>query len=197
MGYGNAFSSYIGGDAPPTSGQTNYLDVYWPTTTKSTSCHVTGKIYFLGPPNTDRDEWDEGVILHEYGHYIMYLFVDPNIPSVDYHGDGHRWDSHEDPVTAYKEGWANYFGAATRRYKGMADPHIYTDNYGTGTGTINFEEDCSTNAVTDTWNDSESTVTCILWDINDTPNDDQNTDGVGDSIDRGVKRYMRFSAVTT
>jgi hypothetical protein len=183
VAYGNQACQYAGGERPPNSSEAHWLTGRWPDTDADNSSEYgSWTIYIEGPGSTDPDEWDESVILHEYGHYLMDHFA--TSPPFDYcHDPGEVWPncshsfgSHEDPETAYLEGWANYFQSATKRYKGMTNAHLYQET----TWSANLETDW--HSTTTTWDDCEGAVAGILWDINDQPNDDQNSDGVGDLI---------------
>jgi hypothetical protein len=64
------------------------------------------------------DAWNEDVILHEYGHWLMDKyggFWPPN-SKLD-----HSFGVASDQATAWVEGWAHFFSAAAREYAGMAD----------------------------------------------------------------------------
>jgi len=183
--YGNNTSQYAGSETPPVDGESHYVTFYWPDTDGDNSSEYGGwNIYIEGPGSTDQDQWDESVILHEYGHYLMDHFavlgsVDYCHPPTETPPCGHSFNSHEDPQTAYIEGWANYYQSATKRYYGLPDAHIYIET------TWSFNMETSWHDPATTWDDAESTIACIMWDLNDSPNDDQNGDDVGDEINLG------------
>jgi hypothetical protein len=185
FGYGYVTCRDAGGETPPADGHSHYLNARWPDPDADDSSEYGGwTIKIEGPGSTDPDGWDESVILHEYGHYLMDHFADLGPPSVDYCHDvgevppncGHSLGSHEDPETAYIEGWANYYQSATKRHWGMADAHIYEETM----WSWNLEMDWrSVEVAADS---VEGAICGILWDITDQPNDDQDSDGIGDTI---------------
>jgi len=73
-------------------------------------------IYIASKANDDNnwDEWDEGVILHEYGHYVMFNYME-SIPDA-----GGFWTYLTPTIglinlkTAMSEGWANFYSALVR-----------------------------------------------------------------------------------
>ena len=69
--------------------------------------------------NSDMDQFDNSVIVHEYGHFIEDQFGSPNSP-----GGSHSGQYVIDPRLAWGEGWANFFQAA------VAGVPIYRDTYG-------------------------------------------------------------------
>jgi len=75
--------------------------------------------YVLGDRNTDSDEYDDSVILHEYAHMLAEQFSRDDSP-----GGPHRLGDILDPRVAWSEGFANFFSSAARN-----DP-IYRDSSG-------------------------------------------------------------------
>ena len=80
----------------------------------------------------DTDEWDDDVLLHEFGHYLMHEFA--QIPSG--YDPGHKWHLSDTayPNTAYIEGWADFFSGAARI--GSAADSLYVDNESIGSSTL-------------------------------------------------------------
>lgn len=104
--YYNSASSPISFFSPTASGQ------------------IVRGLYILGGVNgdlncTDSDQFDNSVILHEYGHFLEDFYGKSNSP-----GGSHNGNFIVDPRLAWSEGWANFFQAAVR---GASD---YTDTYG-------------------------------------------------------------------
>lgn len=176
--YANELTDTQGGEKPPYDGQDHFIRAIWPDTdSDNTSEYGNWTVYIEGPGSTDSDEWDESVVLHEYGHYIMDHFADLGPPYVDYGADGaHTWCSHENRETAYIEGWADYYQSAVKRFWGMANPERYEET----TWWESLETDW--HSTTGTWDDTECSIAGILWDINDSANDDQNGDSIGDTL---------------
>ena len=180
--YANYTTRFVGGEIPPVDGEAHFMTFTWPDTDTDNSSEYSGwNVRIEGPGSTDPDEWDESVIIHEYGHYLMDHFavlgsVNYCHPPTEPTPCSHSFNSHEDPVTAYIEGWANYYQSAVKRYMGLVDPHMYNET------TWSFNIEASWHSPTITWDDAESTITGIFWDLNDSPDDDQNSDDVGDQV---------------
>ncbi|OGN74482.1 MAG: hypothetical protein A2X25_06245 [Chloroflexi bacterium GWB2_49_20] len=106
----------------------NYnLQVNWDpnNTSDGTHYHFGGSIDLLGG-----DRWDEDVILHEYGHFVMYktYAAYPNSPSCD----PHSWGIHSSQGCALTEGWANFIQGAIQGHQDYVDTedqilHIYME----------------------------------------------------------------------
>lgn len=78
-------------------------------------------IYVLGDQNSDTDEYDTNVILHEWGHYIEHTFS-----RTDSFGGEHLSNQKLDMRVAMSEGFANAFSSI------MLDDAIYKDSLGQG-----------------------------------------------------------------
>lgn len=101
--------------------------------TSSIASGTGGDIWINGRPDHNTfspDEWDDQVLLHEYGHLVAgrYAFSDP--PS---HGLAHYLDAEDDgangqplPGLAWEEGWAHFFGCMTQAAGGSR----YLYNFG-------------------------------------------------------------------
>jgi hypothetical protein len=115
------------------------------------------------------DEWDDGVILHEYGHFVMDEVYGYQ-PPVNYGADtpDHSFDSQETKSTAWSEGWPYFFQAAVRD-----NPHYY--DYDPDPN-LNIDWDFE-NRLTPEGENVEGNVVKILWDIYDSTNE------VGDNLD--------------
>jgi hypothetical protein len=68
------------------------------------------------------DQFDNSVVVHEYGHFIDDQFGSPNSP-----GGSHSGQYVIDPRLAWGEGWANFFQAA------VSGVPMYRDTYGSVT----------------------------------------------------------------
>lgn len=73
--------------------------------------------FIYGDRNVDSDEFDDCIILHEYGHFVMSVFSSVQDTPAGHHHPGCKLD----PRLAWSEGWANFFSAAVRN-----DP-LYVD----------------------------------------------------------------------
>src|SRR6185436_2443747 len=65
--------------------------------------------YILGDRNTDSDEYDDSVLIHEYAHMLA-----AKVSRDDSIGGAHRLGDNLDPRVAWSEGWANFFSGAVR-----------------------------------------------------------------------------------
>jgi hypothetical protein len=78
------------------------------------------KIHILGGAE-DTDEYDDPVLLHEYGHYLEFHLSRSDSPGGDHDG------SKTDPRLAWGEGYGTYIGCA------IADTPLYIDTTAAGT----------------------------------------------------------------
>jgi hypothetical protein len=117
--------------------------------------------YILGDRNTDSDEYDDSVLIHEYGHMLAAKFSrDDSI------GGAHRLGDNLDPRVAWSEGWANFFSAAVR------NDSVYRDSAGPGGSTV-IRFDLEDNYPPGSWTGygSETSVQALLWDFYDDKNE--------------------------
>lgn len=129
---------------------------------------VEAGMYVLGDAATDTDEFDEGVIAHEYGHYYESAFG--RSESI---GGNHSLGDKLDFRVAFSEGWGNAFSGMVRNNS------LYKDSGRPGT-TQGFSFDVEDNTTDSSatppsvgWY-SESTVQEILWDAFDSGNAEGN-----------------------
>ena len=80
-----------------------------------------GGIFVLGAENSDTDEFDRHVILHEWAHYLEHALA-----RSDTIGGPHAFGDHLDMRVAFSEGFANAFAAIA------AGDNIYSDVLGPG-----------------------------------------------------------------
>jgi hypothetical protein len=122
------------------------------TTTHFSSYDNSSFIY--GDRNVDSDEFDDYVITHEYGHFIMSVFSRDDSP-----GGNHGGDQKVDPRLAWSEGWANFFACA------VLGDSLYIDTQGlNGTGKpVTFDLDKGKPKNAGYW--SEMSVGIALWNI--------------------------------
>ena len=118
-----------------------------------------GNLYILGDENSDTDEFDNHVIIHEWGHYFEDKFSRGDSIGGS-HGDGDKLDIR----VAFGEGWGNAWSAIA------TDDPIYFDTQGFMQYNgfyINIESD--TSAIKGFF--SEDSIQHILYDIYDSHND--------------------------
>jgi hypothetical protein len=141
----------------------------------ATPAQVPGTFYTttgpLGGPsifiNLD-DEYDDSVIIHEYGHHTQESFSKDNSL-----GGIHFLNQASYPALGFSEGFANFFAGAVDSFP------IYIDSFGLAFGfglafTINLEGGRAASSVRGIRN--EETVGEILWDIIDGTESRPNSD---------------------
>lgn len=145
------------------------LDVFWSVENKTTlgqrdvghigaTQYVSSDqpaIFVLGEADKNTDEYDQHVILHEFGHYFEDQFS-----RYDSIGGVHAFDEKLDPRVAFSEGFSHAFAAMI-----LGDP-IYRDSKGhaqqSGFG-VDLENDLT--AQTGWFN--EVTIASIIYDVFD------------------------------
>jgi len=187
-----------------------YWDWEWPQIT-GTEGHV---IRVNGHGDRDwfaPDEWDDWVTLHEYGHRVeeRYRFHGNNL-NPNHSGLMEDLDTsgHPSPGLAWDEGWATFFAGVTQTVGGSAFMFNVGWNPNTPVSDRNrlrlyledgwYWQEYPVNHVIDatkmrfnsqgaTW---EWPVACTLWDIYDTPADNQSDNPCADSyVEDGAHTY--------
>ncbi len=116
-------------------------------------------IYVLGKADNDSDEYDRGVIQHEFGH-----FVENKLSRSESIGGAHNLDSKVDLRVAFGEGWGNAFAGMS------ANDPVYRDSMGAGQAqAFAFDAEDNTSSSMGWYN--ERSVQSILWDIFDRADD--------------------------
>jgi hypothetical protein len=133
---------------------------------------ITDTIKLQGKAD-DPDQWDECVIIHEYGHFIMDTFGDWTLmQKISKSEDEMRWI----------EGWAQFFQSPVRDYYEFSNPWIYWDKPFTTDETGTNLETWTTTKDTYNW------VASILWDIYD-------GDVTYPSADDDDELYLEFNEI--
>jgi len=123
--------------------------------------------YVLGDRNdhgadSDSDEFDDAVLIHEYAHLLAAKFSRDDSP-----GGAHSLGDMLDPRVSWSEGWANFFSSAVR------NDAIWRDSYGPNGVTVSRYDLEENNPAGDKtpgfW--SEASVDSILWDLLDDRSD--------------------------
>jgi hypothetical protein len=129
--------------------------------------------YILGDRNTDSDEYDDSVLIHEYAHMLAAKFSRD-----DSNGGAHHLGDNLDPRVAWSEGWANFFSGAVR------GDSVYRDSSGPGGANV-LRFDLEDNYPPGSWTGygSETSVQALLWDFLD------------DKIERGDNAQFDFSQI--
>jgi hypothetical protein len=176
------FVKSVVGSVPP------YLDWRWVdgeagSCVGNISCYDASSdtISVLSIP-ADRDEYDDAVLLHQYGHFFLRHFARTDSP-----GGPHSVLNRVDPRLAFAEGAATFFGNAA---KGSS---LYVDTTLAGVG-ARFDLEYVPSAIplgtsdgTLAGNVSEAVVAAILWDL---------VDATNEGTDTLTQRAAVFSALT-
>jgi hypothetical protein len=183
------------------------LDVYWSPQNRpvsgdgdysdgqigSTGYHIAGGsgsptgIYVLGDDGLDTDEYDEHVLVHEFGHYLEHT-----VSRTDSIGGIHGQGDLLDLRVAFSEGYNNAFSGMV-----LDDPE-YRDSMGAAQGqefSLDLEENTRVNPG---WF-SEMSVASIVWDLFDTQDDgaDRTSVGFGPLFDVFVNELRETPALTS
>lgn len=125
-------------------------------------------LYILGAENSDTDEYDAGIIAHEWGHYYESQFS-----RADNIGGSHGVDEMLDMRVAFGEGFGNAFSSIIR------DDPLYIDSIDTRQSSsfvVNLE---TANGATHKGWYSEGSIGRILYDIYDKHQDTGDTLSLG------------------
>lgn len=159
------------------------LDIFWSPNNVAVSGNVRNghigtsfystsgpAIYLLGAANSDSDEYDRGVVQHEFGHYLEH-----EMSRSESLGGSHNMNSKLDIRVAFGEAWGNAFA-------GMAsgDP-IYRDSLGSRQE-LGFIIDVDDSTPYNKGWYSEASIQAILFDLFDGTDDE-----AGDNIELGFK----------
>jgi len=158
------------------------LDIFWSKNNKSASGAISNgdigtsyydgsdSLYILGDENSDTDEYDSGVIAHEWGHYYESKFS-----RADSIGGGHTSGDFLDIRLAFGEGFGNAVSSMLR------DNPNYWDSSGLRQANgWNMSLETENSRENPGWF-SEGSIQRILYDIYDSHND------TGDKLSYGFK----------
>ncbi len=133
-----------------------------------TSSHYNGAdIYILGAADNDTDEYDDHVIIHEWGHYFEDKFS-----RVDSVGGEHTMGDILDIRVAFSEGFSNAYSAIA------SGDTIYSDSTGVSQASGFWIDLDNNNCVNAGWF-SECSVQSIIYDLYDASNDGADTVSTG------------------
>ncbi|RMH48222.1 MAG: hypothetical protein D6694_00755, partial [Gammaproteobacteria bacterium] len=114
------------------------------------------ELFILGSENSDTDEYDNHVIIHEWGHYFEDV-----MSRSDSIGGAHGGNDRLDPRVAFGEGWGNGWSAIA------TDDPVYFDTMGNQQSSgFHFNVETDDGGTQPGWF-SESTVQALLWDFYD------------------------------
>lgn len=138
---------------------------YWfPGQTTGTSYTENTKAISVLGTATDPDEFDDAVLLHEYGHYVLDVYSRDDSPG----GEHILGDSTLDVRLAWSEGWATFFSSVVRN-----DP-AHVDTSGTGVR-LAFEIEGPSFGAATRYDTNELAVAAVLWDAHDGADGDEGT----------------------
>jgi hypothetical protein len=135
----------------------------------------SGNIYILGDltPSLGSDAYDDGVILHEMGHYTASNYSRDNSP-----GGQHSFSKHYDLTLTWSEGWATFYSCMARSLRpitGSNYPQWYVDSPGwpnmSNYSSLSVDIDTPASPVIPsassraTGSDNELAISNILWHI--------------------------------
>lgn len=149
---------------------------YDPSTGEIVTSHYDGsELYILGQANSDSDEFDHHVIVHEWGH-----FVEDKVSRSDSLGGSHGTGDQLHISLAFGEGWGNALSAM------ILDPETtYRDSMGIRQQTIAVSMNMESGSDPVPGWFSEASVQQLLFDVYDSNSDgaDTLTLGLGPIID--------------
>jgi len=135
---------------------------------------------------SDPDEWDDAVIIHEWGH-----FADDKSGCDDNPGGQHFVTGTYDPELAFGEGYPDYYQAAVRDWRGDAGAGIYIDVPGSGSNLFVDLEALASNIPNTQRN--EFAIAAALWDLYDGNVDGQDSVEYGQTPLHSVYTWNEFT----
>lgn len=134
-----------------------------------TSFYVDDTLFLLGMADDDTEEFDDHVVVHEWGHYF-----EDNFSRSDSIGGAHSLSQSLDMRLAFGEGFATALSGI-----GLDDP-IYCDTAGAGQGSRQLRIDIETGVVpgVEGWI-NEVSVLNLIYDLWDTNPDGVDNDSLG------------------
>lgn len=184
----SAYARLNGGKVP------SALKFYWESGKKpegyASSYYKSGKGIYVLSMNSDPDEYDDIVLGHEYGHFVMDTYSKSNSP-----GGSHSSNRQETPTLAWGEGWATFFGLAAL---GVS---AYMDTITGGMGVYYSVETLPAGKPLGNKGDaldgnlSEAVVAAVLLDLYDATNESKDTlSGKSTAIWTILTTYLNDSA---
>lgn len=162
------------------------LTAYWESgSDKGTFFSSTKNEIFIlgGGENGDTDEYDDSVIIHEFGHFALSQFSEDHSPG----GEHTLTENDQDIRLSWSEGWANFFSSAVR------GTPLYVDTLPIGT-LLSFDVEEYSPAPLNTlalYTTSEIAVAGVLWDLLD-PIDSNENDPIALGFEEIWQTTMTF-----
>lgn len=185
------------GPCPPpnTSCLLPELTSYWERGSKEGTYFVSpqNEIFVLGGGgNGDADEYDDSVIIHEFGHFVLSQFSKDDSP-----GGAHALSENDQDIRlSWSEGWANFFSSAVR------GTPIYVDTVGSDR-LLSFNIEDYTTLPPSTLNasarytTSEIAVAGVLWDLLDPTDTATDNDPIDLSFAYILQTVMSFPSLSS
>ena len=125
--------------------------------------------------------YDDTVVLHEMGHYVVKNFSRTDSPA----GEHHLSDCNQNLMLAFEEGHASFFGLSARRFANKPHASLYVRTTGLpGPGNVQFYFAAETQLpFVCRGSSSETTVYSALWDLNDGASTTDETPGSEEAWD--------------
>ena len=142
------------------------LKVNWSTNNVNSGTYYDGvdNIVLQGDQQGDSDEYDDHIVIHEWGHFFERSFS-----RADNIGGSHGSNEHLDIRVAFGEGFGNALSAI------VTDDPLYFDTFGSNGWNMNIER---ARHETPGWF-SEASIQRILYDLYDSDNDGSDTLSLG------------------
>jgi len=163
------------------------LKIKWSTNNVDTGTYYDGvdNIVLQGDQQGDSDEYDDHIIIHEWGHYF-----ERNFSRADNIGGSHGSNEHLDIRVAFGEGFGNALSAI------VTDDPLYFDTFGTNGWNMNIER---ASHETPGWF-SEASIQRILYDLYDSNNDGTDRLSLGfkpiyDTLVTGQRNTPAFTSI--
>ena len=142
---------------------------------------------------SDPDQWDDSVIMHEWGHSADDYYSCDDNPG----GDHFINKLVDDPELAWGEGYPDYYQSAVRGALGDPFGSWYLDINGSGSGGImvnleTYDTSVGSNLISTR---NELAIAAALWDLNDGANDGQDRVSLGHATVQQVYTSNAFEDV--
>lgn len=143
------------------------LLVDWGPTNANGSFYTNSRIEITGDENNDTDEYDDHVVVHEWGHYF-----EDNLSRSDSIGGQHTLNNRLDPRVAFGEGYGNALSGII-----LDDPFYRDSNSAQQASGFSINVESNNNAPPGWYN--EGSVQSILYDIYDSADDGSDNISLG------------------
>ncbi|MCR8455394.1 MAG: Ig-like domain-containing protein, partial [Candidatus Korarchaeota archaeon] len=135
----------------------------------STYYDVNSGILYVSGQSAYSDWLDMSLVLKEYARFLLKQYTTISIPSPDF-----SWTAHKTAGVAWVEGFGAFFGSVVKVWSGLSRNY-----YDRPSWNVDPEAQYDSDGIKNDY-DIAGAVAGILWDLYDSVNDDQNSDGIGD-----------------